>query len=271
MTKPIPARARKRDLRLGRVFHTLSANANLQEIVGNALRKSFDEVIDGARTGRYDIQQLEKTEKTYIGTKVEIVLRHELDLERGRKLDNNIVGQEVDTKFSLTGAWMIPREAFGELCLLVSGNDDSGRFSIGLCRMNREILSEGANQDRKKRITKSGKERIRWLVENAPLPRNFLFDLEPQTRKIILAQKSGTQRLHALFKNVKNQIIPRAAVVQVAQLKGDPLKRAREAKAVFATLGINVLCATYKNDRAEFRRNGFTGFADDDWLAIHPQ
>ncbi|MGH9414869.1 MAG: NaeI family type II restriction endonuclease, partial [Terriglobales bacterium] len=106
----------------------------LLDVVGRAVRKSFEEVIDGPRTGRYCIEQLEKTEKTYIGTKVEIVLRAELKLERGEKLDNLIAGHEVDTKFSIKTNWMIPREAVGQLCLLVTGSDNTSQCAAGLLR-----------------------------------------------------------------------------------------------------------------------------------------
>ncbi len=53
------------------------------ERFGHAIRQSFDEVFDGQRTGRYALAQLSKVEKTYIGTKVEIVVQAEFGLERG--------------------------------------------------------------------------------------------------------------------------------------------------------------------------------------------
>jgi hypothetical protein len=96
------------------------AKADMSKVFGESLRRSLDEVIDCQRTGRYRVEQLEKTEKTYIGTKVEIVLRFAFELPRGGTLDNLIAGHEVDTKFSLTGQWMIPREAVDQLCLVDS-------------------------------------------------------------------------------------------------------------------------------------------------------
>jgi len=110
------------DVALQAVVDFFKTRGDLVDVIGNALRQSFDEVIDGPRTGRYRIEELEKTEKTYIGTKVEIILRNELTLPRGVVLDNLISGHEVDTKFSLTGDWMIPREAVGQICLLIKGS-----------------------------------------------------------------------------------------------------------------------------------------------------
>ena len=41
-----------------------------------------------------------------------------------------------------------------------------------------------------------------------------------------------------------------------------------KAKAILAAEGVQVLCATYMEDRAEFMRHGFPTINDDDWLSI---
>ncbi len=255
------------DVALESVADFLIKKKDLHKVISQGLRQSFDEVIDGARTGRYSIAQLEKTEKTYIGTKVEIIIRDKLSLERGRILDNLICNHEVDTKFSLTGNWMIPREAIGHLCILVSGSDDSETFSMGLLRMTPENLTAGSNQDGKKSVSAAGKNRISWLIYNEPMIPNFLMKLHPEIRQSIMSKESGVQRIRALFTNVTGQIIPRTAIEQVAQQK-DPLKRAREAKDILISEGYKVLCATYEIDRQHFILNGFTKFKEDDWLSI---
>ena len=256
------------DAGLDAVFDSFNAIPDLSTIIGGALRQAFDEVIDGPRTGRFRIEQLEKTEKTYIGTKVEIVVRDQLELERGEVLDNLIAGQEVDTKFSLTGGWMIPREAVNEICLVIKGNDNTGLVSAGLLRMTVDVLTGGANQDGKKSVSATGKQAIRWLFHNVAMPRNFLLDLDEATRNIVLAPKSGKQRIIALFKNVTGQIIPRTAILQVAQLKGDPLRRARETKVPLSLLGYEVLCSAYLPERQRMLQHGFTDLKDDDWLSM---
>ena len=153
------------DAALQAVIDFFKARADLVEVVGNALRQSFDEVIDGPRTGRYRIEELEKTEKTYIGTKVEIILRNELALPRGAVLDNLISGHEVDTKFSLTGNWMIPREAVGQICLLLEGSDNAGIFSLGLLRMVPSVLTNGRIKTAKKVFRQLGKPISNGLSE----------------------------------------------------------------------------------------------------------
>jgi hypothetical protein len=266
VTSVLPFEDPAADPALTLVSNFLSAKPDLLGVVGRAIRKSFDEVIDGPRTGRYCIDQLEKTEKTYIGTKVEIVLRNELGLGRGQLLDNLIMGHEVDTKFTIGSTWMIPREALGQLCLLVTGDDNAGTCRIGILRMIPEVLTNGANQDGKKSVSAHGKNQVTWLA-CGPMPRNFMLDLPSGVRETIMTSPSGKQAIRALFLNATGRIIPRSVIEQVAQQK-DPLKRAREAKEILATDGIKVLCATYMEDRAEFIRHGFTPINDDDWLSI---
>lgn len=254
------------DPALEQVSGFLLSKPDLLGVVGRAIRKSFDEVIDGPRTGRYRVEQLEKTEKTYIGTKVEIVLRNELGLGRGHVLDNLIGGHEVDTKFTIGSTWMIPREALNQLCLLVTGDDNTGACGIGILRMVSDVLTNGANQDGKKSVSAHGKSQITWLARG-PMPRNFMLDLPPDAREAIMSAPSGKQAIRALFLNATGRIIPRSVIEQVAQQK-DSLKRAREAKAILAAEGVQVLCATYMEDRAEFMRHGFPTINDDDWLSI---
>lgn len=255
------------DPALAQVYHFLMAKPDLLPTIGRSIRKAFDEVIDGPRTGRFMIEQLEKTEKTYIGTKVEIVLRAELELERGSVLDNLICGHEVDTKFSIGKSWMIPREAVGQICLLVAGNDNAGTFVAGLLRMTEDVLTQGANQDGKRSVSANGKQRITWLAYNSPMPKNFLLHLPSSTREYIMSQNSGMQRVSALFRHVTGRIIPRMAIEQVAQQK-DPMRRARQTKANLSEKGFIVLCATYEKDRSLFHKYGFHNFENDDWLSI---
>ncbi|WP_051229565.1 NaeI family type II restriction endonuclease [Paludibacterium yongneupense] len=260
-------RAQPSDPALIEVANYIVAKPNLDEIIGQYIRQAFDEVIDGPRTGRYAISQLEKTEKTYIGTKIEIILRAELGLGRGKKLDNFICGHEVDTKFSLSGQWMIPTEASDELCLLVSGDEVKKTCSFGLLRATADMLTVGANQDKKRTVSSMGKENAIWFLRNSPMPKNFVLELPNETRQTILSQRTGKARLHSLFRNVTGQIIPRSAILQIARSE-DPLKRAREAKGILEKDGLLILCATYAKDRELFVRHGFTKFNNNDWLCI---
>lgn len=115
------------DVVIGRL--TELAGADPADLFGRAIRQSIDEVLDGPRTGRWDFSQLEKTEKTYVGTKVEIVVRDALALERGPNLDLEIEGHDVDTKWAMNSAWQVPLEAVDELCLCIGGVAQMTHFS----------------------------------------------------------------------------------------------------------------------------------------------
>ena len=65
---------------------------------GYALREALDQIYDGQRTGRWDYTQLLKTEKTHVGTLVEIWLQREFDFADGDDLDYQIAGVDVDCK-----------------------------------------------------------------------------------------------------------------------------------------------------------------------------
>jgi hypothetical protein len=69
------------------------------------LRRALDEVIDGMRTGRWSVNSLEKTEKTYIGTKVEILFKFDFELPKGSKLDIRVEDTEVDIKCTVLKDW----------------------------------------------------------------------------------------------------------------------------------------------------------------------
>jgi len=60
------------DEQLGEVVEFFLRRSGFERQAALTLRRALDEVVDGMRTGRWSVDALEKTEKTYIGTKVEI-------------------------------------------------------------------------------------------------------------------------------------------------------------------------------------------------------
>lgn len=216
------------------------AHKDLEDRFGSVLRQSLDEVLDGQRTGRFDIDRLAKTEKTYLGTKVEIVTRAAFGLPPGARMDYQIAGHDVDAKFSLTAAWAIPTEAMGHLCLLMTANDHKNVFDVGVIRIRPEILNPGHNKDHKTTISKRAKDTIVWLARNAPLPRNLLLSLPQETIDRIRSAGSGQQRIDELLRSVQGQPVDRNTAVTVAQQQ-DGLKRCRDARHHLKNEGIAVL------------------------------
>ncbi|MBI2813465.1 MAG: restriction endonuclease [Opitutae bacterium] len=229
-----------RDKKLGKVVEFFLQQNGFEQQAAETLRRALDEVIDGMRTGRWAVAALEKTEKTYIGTKVEILFKFDFELPDGEKLDAAIRGAEVDIKCTVLNDWMIPAEAMGEICLLVKIDDTKSRFSIGLIRVTPGVLRAGLNRDRKGSLSAKGKESIRWLVRDGALPVSFLATLDEQVRKQIFSHPSGQLRIDELFRLAQGKIIPRVAIETVARQK-DPMKRVRDTRKRLAREGILVL------------------------------
>ncbi len=230
------------------------------------LRVALDEVIDTPRTGRFVLSQLEKTEKTYVGTKVEILVRDFLGIPKGL-LDLKVGGMDVDVKNTVTGGWMIPTEAVGKPCILVSEDERTSLCSVGLIVCNPPYLTGGANKDGKVSISAAGRGYVHWLLKDHPYPSNFWEAVPDQTRRFIVAPRGGTQRLYRLFCTFLRQPISRKIAEAVAPQK-DFMKRLRGNGGVRDLLepeGIALLSGTYdRNLAASF---GFLNFTDDEFIA----
>lgn len=225
------------------------------------IRDTFDQLYDGQRTGRYRWDQLYKTEKTHCGTLLEINLNREFKFESGDKLDYLIEGIEVDCKYSQTlGGWMIPPEAHGYLCLLVSAEDTATpKWSMGLVRITVDRLNTGGNRDKKATLNSNGRNSITWLFQDEPLPPNVLLQLDRQKVDKIMefAQTSGQKAVNELFRCAVGRRIGRAVVATVAQ-QNDYMKRVRTNRGARTTLqphGI-VILGQYESHKAVARDLG---------------
>jgi hypothetical protein len=215
---------------------------------GQAVRQAIDEVLDGPRTGRCRLAELAKTEKTYIGTKVEIVVRTALGLDQGPILDLEIEGHPVDIKWAMNSVWQIPLEAVGQLCLCIGGLDGVSRFQVGLIRCNGEWLNLGENRDRKRTISAVGRSEMSLLVPSSPLPINFVEQMDHATRIAVMGEPTIQTRVTRLFILLPRTPIPRNAIATVARTMGDPLRRVRADAWAGNPLGdMKILSARYGN------------------------
>jgi hypothetical protein len=218
------------DLQLDRVVERLRALDPDGSRFAHVLRDTLDQLLDGQRTGRYDETELRKTEKTHMGTLVEINLHRAFDFENGAATDYRIAGIEVDCKFSRSfGGWEMPLEAEGHLCLVVWADDAHSRWSAGVVRIREEFLLDSYNRDRKRRLNAAGLGQVIWLHRDAALPENLLLHLPANVRSAIFSHRSGQARVVELFRRVQGRIVPRTAVVTLAQQKDAP-KRVRDAR-----------------------------------------
>ena len=252
------------DESLNIVKNTLLQIPNFEEKVGKAIRQAIDEVVDGRYTSRFSIEQIDKTEKTYIGTKVQHILQHDLHLAYGEKLDMKVADIEVDIKFTIKSNWTIPLEAVDELCLLVSANDNDSTFSVGLLRTSQEVLNRGKNRDSKTTISASGKRHIDWLIPTGQLPPNILLSLPKEIISEIYAFTAGQPRIDALFRLCPGIVFNSAAIESVAAQK-DSSKRVRDARLSLESMGIRIY-SVY--DNKELALQGFPALKKGEFVSL---
>jgi Restriction endonuclease NaeI len=204
------------------------------DAVAAVLRDTLDQLYDGQHSGRWAYDQLRKTEKTHMGTLVEINLHRRFGFGDGDVTDYRIAGIEVDCKYSMSyGGWELPPEAVGHLCLLLTADDASSSWTAGLIRVREPGLRGSPNRDAKRQLTAVSRERIRdlWPARRR-LAENLFLRLDPQVRRRIFGARSarglptGQAKTNELFRLVQRRIIRRAELATVAQ-QDDFMKRAR--------------------------------------------
>lgn len=223
-----------------------------EERLRSFFRSAIDEVVDTARTGRFLLSDIEKTEKTYLGTKFEILLRDWLQVPRGVVLDLLIGGAEVDVKSTTSGGsgWMIPPEAIDQLCILLRVNEDRSTCAVGLARARKVYLRSGENRDKKTSFSADGRRNIWWMVQDFAYTPNFWTLIDVGLRGKIMAPRGGTERLTILFENCLEMPVSRVLIASIAA-QDDFMKRIRKnggARDHLAPQGIAVLYSEKDRD-----------------------
>jgi hypothetical protein len=241
---------------LAEIYQNIVAAAGgedyLHEAVSDLLRNCIDDVIKTPKTGRRFYHELQNSEKTYIGTVVEIELRERLSLHRGQLLDLKVNGVEVDVKFSASTAWMIPPEAVNHPCLLISANETTSVYDLGLFLADPAFLT-APNRDQKRGISALGRASALWAFRRKPYPANFWATVSPETATRISMGRSGNERMVTLFREVLDRPINRRIVQSVAS-QADFMRRLRDdggrgTPSILASEGILLLCGTWASDQ----------------------
>ena len=183
-------------------------------------------MINTPRTGRRNFEELEKVEKTFIATQVEIVVREYLGLSKG-KLDTVVLGHDVDIKFTVGDNWTIPPEAYGHPCMLIAADEQTGRSYFGLFIVQATSMHGGiGNRDSKRGINAAGFAEIYWLFCQHPYPPNFWRNIPADVVARIFAGSTGNARMVTLFKEVQETAVSREVVHAVAR-QLDFMRRSR--------------------------------------------
>jgi hypothetical protein len=229
---------------------------------GFVFRDALDFMLDGQHTGRWHYDHLSKTEKTHLGSMIEITFAKEFEIEEGRLIDWRVAGQDIDCKFSRSMyGWEFPLEMYAQSYSTGHKNtidhpafvawmcDDTNEWAVGLVRISDGLLRfhpDGRprwNGDRKRKIADEHQDEIYWLFGGVQddLPRNAILDLSAAERAGALnSSTSGNMRMKVLFTAVQQQLIDRGTILTVGQQDDSP-RRARDSRTLLAKSGIALL------------------------------
>jgi hypothetical protein len=222
----------------------------------DAVRRALDSVLDGSRTGRFKWDQLNKTEKAMLGTRVEFEIQREFRLQPGHSLAFTLGETEFDLKYTRQPhRWMFDAEITGRIALAVAADDKSSTWSAGLIRIQPQLLNHSMNRDGKRTLSVEGRDAIQWLHRDQSLPGNVLVHLSAFDIEAIFSAASGQQRVAELLRRAQRTLISRNAVATVA-MQDDAMKRVREARPKLANEGILVLSGSSSKDVETARRLG---------------
>jgi hypothetical protein len=241
-------------------------------LVGGAVESAIAYVLDGARTGRFDLNDpaVDSDERRTVGTKLQYHVLEAFELPRLRQPDTEIAGVPVDIKATVCDNWMIPKEGQCKICLLIKIDPAGHQHCSWLMRTHRLWLHGGnGNGDKKRGIRREPLRK--WalpLYDLADFRPSPLLLLDQPGRAAVFDPTAGQERrLAELFRRLPGVVLPRSAIETVGFGRRDPLRRARAVKTPLAHEGLEILCGTW---RSEFDRAESYGYdlSDDAWLCL---
>lgn len=167
---------------------------------------------------------------------------------------------------------MLPPEAVGELCMVITASDQLSTFSVGVVRASEDLLNVGRNRDAKATLSAAGRGAIAWLQKDADLPPNTLLHMPEPDVAAVFAAGAGTARVSELFRRTAGHVVGRASVATVAaQL--DVTRRVRGGQSgsrdPLASEGIVILGGAYDWQRAAARELGLPVPRRTEYVAGH--
>lgn len=238
------------------------------------VQAALDFVLDPVRTGRNRLAQLDNVEKTFIGLKVEHLLRDGLEAPKGIR-DLVLAGYNVDVKNTVgtSWAWMIPPETYAveEPCLLAALDEVRREVWLGLFIARESYLGK-ENRDRKRGILTGSYRNILWLVRAAPLPPDPWEGLDMARFREIRKIRTGNARVATFFRENLRRATNRRVLQALLFPQIDYMKRLRSnggAKDILRDEGIALLSGAYNSGAIE--RLGLPRIGGDEFIAIIPQ
>lgn len=247
----------------------------LDAALADCCLEAVEFVLDPVRTGRTTLAELDNVEKTFVGLKVEHVIRDMLDAPKGVR-DLELAGYDVDVKNTVghSWCWMIPPETFvpEEPCILVAVSEKERRSWMGLIIARPDYLG-AANRDGKRRINSRSFSNILWLAEGVEWPPNRWAGIDMvRFRELRQMDVAGAQRAALFFAENLRRPTHRKVLEALLHDQRDPMKRLRGnngAKDVLRPQNIALLSGLYFNNT--LARLGLPRIAKDEFIAVDVQ
>ncbi|MEU3710536.1 NaeI family type II restriction endonuclease [Streptomyces catenulae] len=203
----------------------------------SCIRRTFDQVLDGPRTGRFRLDQLSRSERMRLPLQMETEVEREFGFASNRSLsvghgaDFYVEGVPVDFRFRVGRIGRV--RSFGpDPVLLVHADDGRGLWSAGLwC----DPQAGGAAL-----LGRELQDTMHWLFRDAPLPGNVLLQLPADDLQAIFAPGSAHGRIVELMRRAPGRLVSRSALKTVG-MTSDVDRRIRRVRARLADDGIVIL------------------------------
>lgn len=141
----------------------------LRRTISLIIREAMSEVIDPFRTGRSTPDEIERSERAFLRTKVEVLLRHRLGFPRGNTLDLQIDGIETKIKNTMRSTWLMPPKAKGSPCILIKTDTRHCRFSVGIGVPRSTVVNSGGINAERRTALKQGINTIHWICRDSEI------------------------------------------------------------------------------------------------------
>jgi hypothetical protein len=237
------------------------------------VRDAVDAVLDPVQTARTRLHELDNVEKTFVGLKLEHMVRDFLDVPKGLR-DLEINGTDVDIKNTVQDNWSIPQETYrnSEPCLLMAVDEEQHKCFLGLFVAKPEYLHKGkGNRDTKKGVSKAGFKNILWLVKDEPFRQSRFIGLDMDRFRELRKMPGGKERAAQFWRENLRTVLHREVMHALLFDQYDYMKRLRAnggAPDLLKSESTAILIGTYNNERTIAAELGIPDLKRDEVVGV---
>jgi hypothetical protein len=237
------------------------------------VRDAVDTVLDPVETARTRLHELDNVEKTFVGLKLEHMVRDLLDVPKGLR-DLEINGLDVDIKNTVLENWSIPQETYrnSEPCLLMAVDEVRHKCFLGLMIAKPEYLHKGkGNRDTKKGVSAAGFKNILWLVKEEPFRQSRFIALNMDRFRELRKMSGGMERAAQFWRENFGTVLHRDVMHALLFDQYDYMKRLRTNGGATDLLKFEksaILIGTYTNERVIAAQFGIPDLKRDEVVGV---